>query len=111
MYQGDDADESGGWVVHATQAFEQQGVVSGVSGVIPCVARRTDAGRAVECVDFQAGIICEKIAIGVLSIGDGFLDGIGFEGVAGLIWWGDEFRKRAHVEIRRGQLKLAQLYA
>src|SRR4051794_36175631 len=54
--QRNGTDEAGGPVRDAAQILEQQPVVRLVGGVFARVARRVDAGRSAERVDFQAGI-------------------------------------------------------
>src|ERR1700676_5451816 len=67
-----------------------------------------DAGGAVERIHLQTGIVGEQITFGVAAVGQGFLDGVGFEGVASFLGCGDGFRQRSHVEIGSGQLELAK---
>jgi hypothetical protein len=107
--QSDYADEACAPVLNTSQALEQQRIVGGIGRMVPGVPRRVDSGGSVECVDLQAGIVGEEIGVDVLSVGGGFLDGVGFKGVTGFIRRRDGLRECAHVEIGRGQLKFAQL--
>src|SRR3981081_3625106 len=65
-------------------------------------------GGAVERVHLQTGIVREQITFGVAPVRQGFVDGVGFAGVAIFLGGGDGFRQWAHVEIGRDHLELAK---
>src|SRR5258708_2507222 len=66
------------------------------------------AGRAVERVDFEAGVVGEEIAGGVRAVVPGFEDRVFFKRRAGF-FGGWDAGERSNVEVGRDQAELAEL--
>ena len=89
--------------------MQQERIVVGIGRFRTGVARRMHAWRAAERVDFQAGIVGEKVSVDEAAVVYRLADGVLFERVAGFFRRRDRAGKLPHVEIGRGQLKLSQL--
>ena len=87
--EGEDATEAGGAVGDALHGGDELLEVVGVGGAFAGVARGTDAGGAVEVVDFEAGVVGERPEPGDEGKGAGFEDGVAFKGVGGFLDFGE----------------------
>jgi len=106
--QRDDADESRAAVGMIADALQQEGVVIRVGGVRSGIPRGMHAGSPFERVHLKPRIVCKQISTGEATVVLGLTDGVLFKRRANFVRGRHGVGRLAQIEIRRGQLKLAQ---